>query len=56
MGEKYSCGKKMTDKYPQESYAAVVYDIQLKWIFLQRRTKNTAQVFVGLEKLYGRPF
>ena len=32
---------KTVDKYPQESYAAVVRVVQLEWVFLQRVTKDT---------------
>ena len=41
----------IAEKYPQESYAAVVCEIQPEWIFLQHVTKNTGYAFAGVEKL-----
>ena len=38
-------------KYPQESYVAVVREIQSEWIFLQCNTNNTGDAFVGTEKI-----
>ena len=38
-------------KYLQESYAAVVRAIQSDWIFLQRVTWYTKDVFTGVEKM-----
>ena len=48
--------RKMAEKYPQESYVAVAYALQLKWIFLQRVTKNEVQAFTGWKSFYGKPF
>ena len=33
-------------KHPQESYAAVVCEIDLEWVFLQHNTKNMGYTFV----------
>ena len=38
-------------KYLKERYAAVIHAIHLEWIFLQHVTKNTGDVFTGVEKL-----
>ena len=42
---------KTAGKYSQESYAAVVRTIQSEWIFLQRVTWDTGDVFAGVEKI-----
>ena len=41
---------KTVDKYPHKSYAAVARTVQMEWIFMQRVTKYTGQVFTGMEK------
>ena len=41
----------MVGKYPKESYAAVVCEIQPEWIFLQRVTKDTVHAFAGVKCL-----
>ena len=46
----------MSNKYPQEIYATVAYEIQPEWIFLQRVTKNTGHAFEGLEKVLREKF
>ena len=38
-------------EFTQESYAAVVCEIQLEWIFIQRVTKNTGDSFLGVETM-----
>ena len=43
-------------KCTQESYAAVVYAIQLEWNFLQHVTKNTGRELTGVEKLLWENF
>ena len=43
--------RKTTVKYTCKIYAAVVRAIQFEWIFLQCVTKNTGDVFAGVEKL-----
>ena len=45
-----------TGKYPQESYSAVVRTIQSEWIFLQRVTWDTRDVFAGGEKMIPETF
>ena len=50
MGERHSCTKKVADKYPQKSYAAVSHVVQSEWIFLQRVMKDTGKAFTGMEK------
>ena len=47
---------KTTGKYPQESYATVARMIQSEWIFLQRVTWDTGDVFVLVEKIIGETF
>ena len=41
---------------PQYSYAAVVWAIQSKWIFLQCVTWDTGDAFVGVEKMIQETF
>ena len=41
---------KISGKYPQESYAAVVCSIQREWIFLQHVIKYLGQAFAGVGK------
>ena len=43
-------------KYIQESYAAVVHEIQSEWIFLQRVTWDTGDAFAGVEKIIRKTF
>ena len=43
-------------KYPQESYAAVVRDIQSEWIFLQHATWDTGDAFTGVEDMIRKTF
>ena len=43
-------------KYPQKSYAVVVRAIQSKWIFLQRFTWDTGDVFMGVEEMIWKHF
>ena len=38
-------------KYPQDSYAMVVFATQSEWIFLQRVTTNMGNFFVGVENI-----
>ena len=42
---------KTAGKYPQESYAAVLCEIQSEWIFIQRVTWDTGDLFAGVEKM-----
>ena len=48
--------RKTVGKYPQESYAAVVPTIQSEWIFLQRVTWDTGDLFAGVEKMIRKTF
>ena len=43
--EEISTTRKTVEKYPQESYAAVVHAIQSEWIFLQRVTWDIGDAF-----------
>ena len=47
---------KTAGKYPQESYAAVVCVIQSEWIFLQRITWDTGELFAGVKKTIQETF
>ena len=47
---------KTASKYPQESYATVLRAIQSEWIFLQRGTWDTGDLFAGVEKMIRRTF
>ena len=47
---------KTVGKYPQESYATVVCEIQLEWIFLQHVTWDTGHAFAGVEKMIQENF
>ena len=42
---------KTAGKYPQESYATVVHEIQSEWIFLQCATWYMGDTFTGVEKI-----
>ena len=46
----------MAGKYNQESYVAVVCEIQPEWLFLQRVTWYTEDAFAGLEKIIWEAF
>ena len=46
----------MAEKYPQESYTWVAHAIQSEWIFLQRMSKNTEDVFAGVDNLLWETF
>ena len=48
--------RKTVGKHPKESYATVVREIQLKWIFIQWVTNNTGDVFAGAEKMFREIF
>ena len=48
--------RKMSNKCPQESYAAVAHVVQLEWIFLQCMTKEIAKDFTGLGKVLRETF
>ena len=54
--QKFCTISKTARKYPQEIYAAVVRTIQLKWIFIQRITKNSGSVFAGVNKIIRETF
>ena len=41
--------RKMADRYPQKSYAAMAHAVQSEWIFMKCVMKDTVQVFKGLE-------
>ena len=43
-------------KYLQDSYAAVVHEIQPEWIFLQCVTWDTGDAFAGVEKMIRETF
>ena len=47
---------KTAGKFPQESYAAVVHEIQSEWIFLQRVTWDMGDAFTGVEKMIRETF
>ena len=42
---------KTAGKHPQDSYAVVVREIKPEWIFIQRITWDTGDVFAGVEKM-----
>ena len=42
---------KTAGKYPQESYTAVLYEIQSEWIFIQHVTWDTGDAFAGVDKM-----
>ena len=46
----------MAGKYLQESYAAVVRAIQLKWTFFQSAKQDTGQAFAGVKKFMQETF
>ena len=46
----------MAGKYPQESYAAVFFEIQTECIYLQRTTEDTRHAFTGVMKLLWETF
>ena len=55
--ERYICAlRKISNKCPQESYAAVAHVVQLKWIFLQCMTNKMAKDFTGLGKVLRETF
>ena len=43
-------------KYPQESYAPAVREIQSDWIFIQRVTWDMGDAFLGAEKMIWETF
>ena len=47
---------KTVGKYPQDSSATVVRDIQPEWIFLQCVTWDTGDSFTGVEKMIHETF
>ena len=48
--------RKTVGKYPQESYTAVVREIQSEMIFIQHVTWDTRDVFTGAEKMIQENF